>query len=254
MAEKIIKNDNNNGLLEENGNFQANSPQNTDFSDTPSPKSSNSELETPQSPILKGNKAENQQIHKDSSIVEGNQGFFDQLTTFLADFLEKQGISNQRVQISDVSYEGSQNLNNSGNNPPQSVSLEQKEEKISEIESKAHKPSDFSDYQDFLGKYPNIGMQNLENDQSFLLFLEGREKTDSIEGIYKNYESLKQLIEREAVNSFVIKQAQEKSSVGSLSSPNSADTGFFTREQVMSMSKEQISRNYDKIRKSQQSW
>lgn len=244
MAKEITKNAPNDSFLGENGDFQANSPQNTGFSDTPSAKPVISEVEKPQSSSLKDEKDENPLYYKEAPKIEENQGFFNELTSFLTNFLEKQGFSKQ----------DGQNPSNLAENNPQSVDFDQKIEVINEIKDKSLKPSDFADYEDFLAKYPNISLQSLEKDQSFLLFLEGRDKTASIENIYKNYDALKQFIEKEAINAYIIKQAQEKSSVGALSSPNAGDAGFFTRDQVLRMSKDQISRNYDKIRKSQQSW
>lgn len=242
MAEKITKNTPNDSFLGENGSFPPKTPENSSFSDTPSKKPTILEVESLQNPVSVPESPSNQEK---SPQIEQNKDFFDQLTTFLKDFLAKQGIASQNEQFSSILKE----------NQPQSVDFDPKS--VENIENKGLsplKPNEFNDYEAFLNKYPNITMQELEKDQSFMLFLQGREKTASIEEIYKNYNTLRQFIEKEAVEGYLARQAQIKSSVGELSSPSKADQGFFTREQVLRMSREQISRNYDKIRKSQQSW
>ena len=48
--------------------------------------------------------------------------------------------------------------------------------------------------------------------------------------------------------------ANSKATPGALSSPNGADSGFFTKEQVQKMTQEEVSKNYDKIRASMRKW
>jgi hypothetical protein len=48
--------------------------------------------------------------------------------------------------------------------------------------------------------------------------------------------------------------ANQKATPGALSSPKSSDNSYFTREQVKGMSKEEIHKNYDKIRASMTKW
>lgn len=98
MAKEITKNAPNDSFLGENGDFQANSPQNTGFSDTPSAKPVISEVEKPQSSSLKDEKDENPLYNKETPKIEENQSFFNQLTSFLTNFLEKQGFSKQDSQ------------------------------------------------------------------------------------------------------------------------------------------------------------
>ena len=113
---------------------------------------------------------------------------------------------------------------------------------------------EFNDYEDFVKKYPESSLKILEDDISLQLFLSGRVKTDSLTDLYQNYKKLKDLIEKDALERLLAKEALEKSSVGALSTPEKSNDGFFTKEQVLQMSKEQISRNFDKIRQSQQRW
>lgn len=242
MEAKITENAQNDQNLGKSKTFEAKMQQNSGNCDTPSAIPTISEDENIQEPSVEGEEPQSEQKPLQG---EQNQDFFDKLTLFLQDFLAKQGISSQRGEkITDLSVNELNNqeiIDNSGKNK-------------SLTSNSPLSPSDFSDYLSFTEKYPNVSLQELEKDQSFSVFLQGREKSSSFEDIYKSFTALTQIIEKEAIERHLAKLAQEKSSVGSLSSPNKAEVGFFTKDQVLKMSKEQITRNYDKIRRSQQSW
>ena len=61
-------------------------------------------------------------------------------------------------------------------------------------------------------------------------------------------------MERRAYERAALKLASERASVGALGSSESANDGFFSKEEVLRMSPQEIRRNYTKIRKSQEKW
>ncbi|MBQ9743572.1 MAG: hypothetical protein IJW19_00425 [Clostridia bacterium] len=108
--------------------------------------------------------------------------------------------------------------------------------------------------EEFASEYPDVNVEELLNDESFSDYAEGRLESTPISTVYKKYETLTKRLavkEREKLTGAL---ANKLSSVGSLSNSNPSEELFFTKEQVMAMSKREISVNYEKIRKSQEKW
>ena len=102
--------------------------------------------------------------------------------------------------------------------------------------------------------FPGVKRENVEKDPVFKLFADGKSKSKSFCSIYGEYLSLVNKIREEITMRGVIAMKNKLSSPGSLSTEENPENTYFTREQVLKMSKEQIARNYDKIRESQQKW
>jgi len=103
--------------------------------------------------------------------------------------------------------------------------------------------------------YPSVTAEALSADEDFLLFAEGRlDNGNSLSSVYKKYEELTERIRSREKKRAAELLANRLSSVGALSNANPPESTFFTREQVKAMSRAEISKNYEKIRKSQEKW
>lgn len=101
--------------------------------------------------------------------------------------------------------------------------------------------------------FPGVLRQNVENDECFKLFAQFKDKNRSFSLLYSDYLALVKKISNSATEKALFSLQNKASSPGSLASATNSDS-FFTREQVLRMSREEISKNYDKIRKSQENW
>ncbi len=102
--------------------------------------------------------------------------------------------------------------------------------------------------------FPGVKRENVEKDPLFKLFVSGKGKSKPFTALYSDYRVLVEQIGDEIRTKDAITHINKQSSPGSLSSSEAYDDGFFTKDQVLKMSREQIAKNYDKIRKSQQKW
>jgi len=110
---------------------------------------------------------------------------------------------------------------------------------------------------EFREKYPNVNVQELFADEDFLKFGKNALEMVSLAGVYEAYLPIK--TERERIKAENKKAAalvaNSQVAVGSVTSATDpADSEFFTKEQVQKMSPEEIKKNYEKIRKSQEKW
>lgn len=132
---------------------------------------------------------------------------------------------------------------------------------ISENAEKTSESVDFSsfesqiqrDFNEFQVVYPNISKSSLLSDECFRIFSEGKEKS-SLLANYAKYLKLTSKIESQAICKAQARQNNADSSVGGLSSTKNGDEIYFTREQVLRMSQEEIKRNFKRIRESQARW
>lgn len=105
------------------------------------------------------------------------------------------------------------------------------------------------DFDIFSRSYPNISRELLTKDTELGLYVK-HAGGDSLTEAYKDYKALCDKIELKIMRTL----SNKASAVGSLNSPSPQESGFYTREQVLAMSSEEIKRNFDKIRKSQERW
>ncbi len=106
----------------------------------------------------------------------------------------------------------------------------------------------------FSALFPGMTREKAELDKNFKLFMNSRRDGLPLALLYSEYKALQAKIEEEAIKKETARLASKQASVGSLSSSEPISSGFFTKEQVLKMSREQISKNYDKIRQSQAKW
>ena len=102
--------------------------------------------------------------------------------------------------------------------------------------------------------YPDVNKDELLKNEDFNLFAGGRLSNEELSSVYKGYLDLTDRIRKREMEKAAEILAKRISSVGALNSSNPPENTYFTREQVKSMSREQIKANYEKIRKSQEKW
>ena len=111
--------------------------------------------------------------------------------------------------------------------------------------------------QEFAEKYPGVKVQELFADEDFLKFGKEALETVSLTKVYEAYLPIKEEKARlKAENEKAAAMAANSQvAVGSVTSATDpADSEFFTKEQVLKMSPEEVKKNYEKIRKSQEKW
>lgn len=114
--------------------------------------------------------------------------------------------------------------------------------------------NDSLNLEEFTLLYPDKDPQELLSNEDFTLFAEGKLDKEPLASVYKKYTSLTERIIGREKEKFADILANKLSAVGSLANANPGEDVFFTREQVKNMSRAEISKNYEKIRKSQEKW
>ena len=158
--------------------------------------------------------------------------------------------------------ENSENLqnfsNNSATNDTGSAEIEDNQGKINEIKGENNAFSlenllNEENISQFSKDYPEIDINKLTNRQEFQAFLALLSKNPTLSQIYACFNEISSKAEENTQGKLLQALANAKAGVGSLSSSES-QTPYFTREQVLRMSPEQIKANFSQIRKSQERW
>jgi hypothetical protein len=110
------------------------------------------------------------------------------------------------------------------------------------------------DRDDFAAKHPDVDLQSLIQDELFQKFASGKVGELPLSDIYEGFMDLVSVYEKRAKRKAEQLLANSKASPGSLSTTNPSGNGFFTREQVCNMSRDEVHKNYDKIRESMSKW
>ena len=111
-----------------------------------------------------------------------------------------------------------------------------------------------NDYKDFKTKHPEVNLEELGKDNAFRAYAENLVGKKHMSEIYDNYRELVSRVKQEQSDKQARQVANAKATPGSLTSSESDDNEFFTREQVKQMSQEEVHKNFDKIRKSMSKW
>lgn len=149
-------------------------------------------------------------------------------------------------------------IEKNGGDPLSDFSKYQKDrerKKAEETEKQAKEKEWFdNDYKEFQAKHPEVDIQSLIKSEQFQKFAEGKVGNQPLSEIYEDFREFVGEYEKKAKQMVKQTLANAKASPGSLSSTNPVDSGYFTREQVLGMSKEEVHKNYDKIRASMPKW
>lgn len=132
----------------------------------------------------------------------------------------------------------------------------EKERKKAEVAAKETEEKEWyeKDLQNFSAKHPEVNIQNLISDEQFQKFASGKVGEQPLSEIYDDFISFVGEYEKKAKKTAEQALANKKASPGALSSTNPSDSGYYTREQVQAMTKEEVHKNYDKIRASMTKW
>ncbi|MBE6664466.1 MAG: hypothetical protein E7602_08250 [Ruminococcaceae bacterium] len=111
--------------------------------------------------------------------------------------------------------------------------------------------------EEFATVHPGVNVNDVLDDKMFKSFADGKLGKKSLADVYREYLPLKEAMtaaRREAEKN-VHADAVAAAAVGSVTNSSAPPEGeFFTKEQVLKMSPSEISKNYEKIRKSQGKW
>ena len=149
-------------------------------------------------------------------------------------------------------------IENNGGDPLSDFSKYQKDKERKKAEKAAKETEEKEwfkkDYDNFTTKHPDVDIQNLISNEQFQKFANGRVGNQPLSDIYEDFLDFASEYEKKAKQMAKQTLANKKASPGSLSSTNPTDSGYYTREQVQAMSKEEVHKNYDKIRASMSRW
>lgn len=187
----------------------------------------------------------NQEILKNSTPCVDNSEKIAENQALLSTQGEMDSNSDENQQnIADFSISDSEIADTSGE------STSQNDKKQATISFEEHINKDFNAFEAI---FPNISKSSLLNDDNLKLFAEGKEHKQ-FTVVYAQYCNLIKSIGKMALKQEQMRKLSAEASVGGLSSSNTGNDAYFTKEQVLKMSQQEIKRNYEKIRASQASW
>lgn len=106
----------------------------------------------------------------------------------------------------------------------------------------------------FSKEFPDVDIEKLCNSQEFQALLAILSKNPTLTEIYACFNKISASAEEKSEKRLLQALANAKSGVGALSSAQNAEHAYFTKDQVLKMSPDQIKTHYNAIRKSQQRW
>ena len=106
----------------------------------------------------------------------------------------------------------------------------------------------------FSKDFPDVDIEKLCSSQDFQALLAILTKNPTLSEIYAYFNKINESAEEKSAKKLLQALANAKSSVGALSTAQNIDHAYFTKDQVLKMSPEQIKAHYNAIRKSQQRW
>ena len=110
------------------------------------------------------------------------------------------------------------------------------------------------DREAFETKHPNVNLDDLIADEGFAKYAEGKVGVMPLADIYQGFNDLVGRYDDKAKAIAAQAVANRQASPGSVSTSGEAQSDFFTPEQVRKMSREDIRKNYEKIRASMAKW
>lgn len=132
----------------------------------------------------------------------------------------------------------------------------ERERKNAETQAEQERQAEWyrNDKAEFATAYPDVDLEELIGNEAFQDYADGKVGVRSLKSIYEGFLRISSDARKEAQASAAQALANSKASPGSLSTSGSSEDGYFTREQVKAMSQAEVSRNYEKIKKSMKRW
>jgi hypothetical protein len=110
----------------------------------------------------------------------------------------------------------------------------------------------------FEKNHPDVSLDELFKDEDFITFADGKLGKQPLSKIYDGYKSIvgkyEGKVNDKAKELAAQALANRNTSPGNLGTSSEAESDFFTADQVRKMSREDIHKNYEKIRKSMSKW
>lgn len=144
-----------------------------------------------------------------------------------------------------------------GENAENNIDTDESVENIRNSEAKATSLRDFFNIDsenELKSQFPSVNIENLRNNKDFNELLRLIIQNPTLAQVYSCFNAIVSSTEEHSRKKLAYALASANSGVGSLSSSSKTEQAFFTKEQVLNMSQEEIRRNYTKIRQSQQHW
>lgn len=111
-----------------------------------------------------------------------------------------------------------------------------------------------TDRDNFAKKYPDVSIEQLTQDDTFVEYAQGKIGQMPLADIYAGYKHFVAKFTNNSKNMAAQMYANAQASPGSLSSSAASRDEFYTVEQVKKMSEDDINRNFDAIQKSMRKW
>ena len=162
--------------------------------------------------------------------------------------------SNENSAKAEESIENSANVGEKADN---SIDMGENVENIRNSEAKATSLKDFFNIDsenELKSQFPSVNIENLRNNKDFNELLRLIIQNPTLAQVCSCFNAIVSSTEEHSRKKLAYALASANSGVGSLSSSSKTEQAFFTKEQVLNMSQEEIRRNYTKIRQSQQHW
>ena len=229
-------------MAEKNTNILQNSLENSGFKDTGSAIDLNFQenlTDNTQNEEKLGNNAQNQinSVENEAFLEENNQkvGENAQIT----------------VKSSANAEEAAINEANSTENPALARISEENQGQKGQNDTSLF---DSANVDAFSRDFPEVDVKSLQSSQEFKSFLELLAKKPTLTEVYACFSEIYASARKKSENRLVQAVANASAGVGALSSSQKAENPYFTKEQVLRMSPDQIRKNYTFIRKSQEKW
>lgn len=151
-------------------------------------------------------------------------------------------------------------IENEGNDPlekyPSEIKNQKREKEKAEASKKEEQEKARKDIEEFMNNYPNVTLQDLEKDEAFNDYVDGKLGKKSLSELYASYlgfrESITKSSEAKKKEAEIIKQAQQNAATGSATTPNAADDDTYTFEELSNLSAKEIEKNWKKVERSKQ--
>lgn len=110
------------------------------------------------------------------------------------------------------------------------------------------------DIEEFKTNYPNVNLNDLEQDEAFNDYVDGKLGRKSLSELYASYigfqEKITKANETKKKEAEIIEKAQQNTAVGSVTTPTPTDEDTYTFEELCNLSESEINRNWKKVERS----
>lgn len=127
-------------------------------------------------------------------------------------------------------------------------------ENANETPDMRHDFFDFANVSAFKKDFPEIDVKKLQDSREFQAFLGILSQKPTLSQIYTCFSEICTSAEEKSEKRLLQALANANAGVGALSSSQRSENPYFTREQVLKMSPQQVRKHYESIRKSQEKW